>query len=197
MNYQDFAAYSNRPPEYGKGLSHAYYDRGSGVPQLNANNMTIQDIYRTPFLFLQSHQNNYGDMADVALKGIQSNSDLSKLYFSDDNMKRLQRNIKREVFKRTNGQFRLDIDQDENDLFIVMRSVYMEHGRFLPNQIIRQIKRLNEKVIDEVVPGILVNVKQYHGYLKEINKPLDPIPLPLNVGRAGRKTLPGLSTIFE
>lgn len=197
MNYQDYAAYSNRPPEYGKDLSHAYYDRGSGVPQLNANNMTIQDIYRTPFLFLQSHQNNYGDMADVALKGIQSNSDLSKLYFSDDNMKRLQRNIKREVFKRTNGQFRLDIDQDENDLFIVMRAVYMEHGRFLPNQIIRQIKRLNEKVIDEVVPGILVNVKQYHGYLKEINKPLDPIPLPVNSNRAGRKTLPGISTIFE
>lgn len=197
MNYQDFASYTNRPPEYGHDTSKAFYDRGSGVPKLNANNMTIQDIYRTPFLFIQSHQNNYGDMADVALKGIQSNSDLSKLFFSDDNMKRIQRNIKKEVFKRTKGQFRLDTDQDPTDLFITMRAIYMEHARFLPNNTVRQIKRLNEKIIDEVVPGILVNIRQYHGYLKEINKPLDMIPLPLNVNSKGRKSLPGLSTIFE
>lgn len=197
MNYQDFAAYTNRPPEYGQPTSKAFYDKGQGVPKLNANNMTIQDIYRTPFLFIQSHQNNYGDMADVALKGIQSNSDLSKLFFSDDNMKRIQRNIKKEVYKRTNGQFRLDGDQDENDLFITMRATYMEHAKFLGNHIVRQVKQLNEKVIDDVLPGILVNIKQYHGYLKEINKPLDPIPLPLNVGNAGRRSLPGISTIFE
>lgn len=195
MNYQNYAAYSDRPPMYGK-ESEAYYDRGSGIPQMNANNMTIQDIYRTPFLFLQSHHNNFGDMADVALKGIQSNSDLSKLFFSDDNMKRLQRNIKREVFKRTNGQFKLDMDQDQNDLFVVMRAVYMEHGRFLPNRIVHQVKRLNEKVIDEVVPGILVNIKQYHGYLKEINKPLDPIARPVNANHAGRKLLPSITTTF-
>ncbi|ARF09870.1 hypothetical protein Indivirus_4_42 [Indivirus ILV1] len=195
MNYQNFAGYSNKPPMYGR-ESDAYYDKGSGVPQMNANNMTIQDIYRTPFLLLQSHHSNFGDMADVALKGIQSNSDLSKLFFSDDNMKRLQRNIKKEVYKRTNGKFTLDIDQDQSDLFIVMRAVYMENARFLENGIIRQVKRLNEKVINEVVPGILVNIKQYHGYLKEINKPLDPIPLPLNTNNAGRKTLQSITTTF-
>jgi len=193
--YQDFAPYSNKPPMFGR-ESEAHYDRGTGVPKINKNNMTIQDIYRTPFLFLNSHPNNYGDMADVALKGIQSNSDLSKLFFSDENMKRIQRSIKKEVFKRTNGKFKLDVDQDETDLFIAMRGTYMEQARHLPGNIVRQTKRLNKQVVDNSIKGILVAIQQDYGYLQEINKPLNPIPRPVNYNRAGRRTLPSVVTTF-
>ena len=71
----------------------------------------------------------------------------------------------------------------------------MEQARFLPgNQIVRQIKRLNWKVVDSSISGIVTNLKQEYGYLKEINKPLSPIPLPLNVGNKGRRQLPALTT---
>ena len=195
MNYQNFASYDNKPPYYGKECD-AYYDKGQGVPQLNTNNMTLQDIYRTPFLLLQEHRKNYVNEASTALKGIQSNSDLSKLYFSDTNMKRLQRMIKKEIFKRTGGQFKLDIDQEQRDLFIVMRAVYFEHSRFLPGQIVRQVKRLNQKVLDEIVPGMITEIRQYYGYLKEINKPITPIPRPINVNNRGRRTLPSITTTW-
>ena len=124
MNYQNFASYNNIPPAYGK-ESQAFYDRGNGIPQITENNMTIQDIYRTPFLFLQDHRKNYNNMAPTALKGIHSESELSKLYFSDENFKRTQRLIKKEIFSRTNGEFRLDVDQEQRDIFLVMRAVYM------------------------------------------------------------------------
>ncbi len=195
MNYQSCALFDNAPPLYGR-EGEAFYDRGSGVPQMTENNMTIQDIYRTPFLFLQEHHKNYNNMAPDALKGIQSQSDLSRLFFSDENFKRIQRLIKKEVFKRTSGMFKLDIDQDQKDIFIVMRAVYMEHARFLPNEIVRQVKRLNEKVIMDVVPGIITEIKQEYGYLKEINKPLSPIARPMNVNNRGRRTLPGVFTTF-
>lgn len=193
MNYQNYADYNNIPALYGREYE-AFYDRGQGIPQMDVNNMTVQDIYRTPFLFLQEHRKNFVNIAPTMLKGVQSESELSKLFFSDENIKRVQRRIKQEVFRRTHGEFRLDVDQEQTDLFIVMRAVYMEHGRFLPNQIVRQVKRLNEKVIDEIIPGIITEVKQYYGYLKEINKPLTPIPRPIDYNRAGRKTLPSVTT---
>ena len=194
MNYQNYASYNDIPPYYGR-IQQAYYDEGQGVPQINKNNMTIQDIYRTPFVFMQAEQpKNYWEMAPDALKGIQSESELSKLFFSDENMKRIQRMIRKEVFKRTNGEFRLDTDQDIKDIFIIMRATYMEQARFLEGQTIRQIKRLNWKVVDSSIGSILTNIRQEYGYLKEINKPLSPIPLPLNVGNKGRKELPSIFT---
>lgn len=103
-------------------------------------------------------------MSKTALKGIQCESELSKLFFSDQNFKRLQRMIKEEVFKRSNGEFKLDLDQEQRDLFIAMNAIYKDFGRFLPNQVVRQVKQLNKKVIDEVVPGMLTEIRQYHGY---------------------------------
>jgi hypothetical protein len=196
MNYQNFSQYSNIPPGYSK-ENNAFYDEGNGVPQINANNMTIQDIYRTPFLFIQDHKNDYTNMAPISLKGIHSNSELSKLFFSDTNIKRLQKLIKNKIYERTNGEFRLDVDQDQNELFIWMRSTYIEQARFLPGEIVRQVKRLNQKLVDDITPGILTNIRQDYGYIKEINKPLDPIIRPQNVNHRGRQLLPSVSTIYS
>jgi len=193
MNYQNFASYDNIPPAYGREPT-GFYDRGSGVPKLNVNNTTVQDIYRTPFLFLQEHHKNYSNMVNTALQGIQCESELSKLFFSDTNIKRLQKQIRNEVFRRTKGQFRLDIDQEQRDLFLAMRAVYFEHARFLPNGVVRQVKRLNQKVVSESISGIITNIKQEYGYLKEINKPLSPIPRPINTSSAGRRTLAAAPT---
>ena len=191
-----FASYSNIPAYYGK-EGDAYYDRGQGVPQLNKNNMTPQDIYRTPFLFLQEHRHNYTNMADDALKGIQTSSDLSQMFFSDSNIREIQRLIRKEVYIRTQGQFKLETDQEQRDLYIAMRAVYMEYARFLPSQIKAQVHRLNMKVIDEILPGMLTELRQYYGYLKEINKPLDPIARPLNVNNKGRRSLPSVTNIWK
>jgi len=195
MHKQSYAKYNNKPPYINNPLD-AHYDRGSGIPKINKNNMTLQDIFRTPFLFIQEHRKNYKNMAPYALKGIQSNSELSKLFFSDKNIKRLQKLIKREIYILTKGVFRVDVDQELRDLFIAMRAVYFEYARFLPGQIVRQTKSLNRKVINEVVPGMLTEIRQYYGYLKEINKPLTPIPRPINVNNAGRLTLPSIFTTF-
>lgn len=195
MNYQSFASYGNIPPYHGM-EGEAYYDRGQGVPKLSDNNMTVQDIYRTPFLFLQEHRQNYKNLHENALKGIQSSSELSKLFFSDANIKRIQKLIKKEVYRRTRGEFKLEVDQELRDVIIAMRAVYLEHARFLPGQIVRQVKRLNHKVIDEILPGMITEIKQYYGYLKEINKPLTPIDLPVNVNNAGRRTLPSITTVL-
>jgi hypothetical protein len=193
MNYQSFASFNDIPPAYGR-EPEAFYDRGSGVPMMNKNNMTVQDIFRTPFLFIQEHRKDYNSMAPEALKGIQTESELSKLFFSDENIKRVQRMIKKEVFKRTNGEFRLDVDQELLDVFLLMRGIFLEQARFIPSQVVRQIKRLNQKVVMDAVPSILTNVRQDYGYLKEINSPLRLIPRPINASNGNRRALPSVTT---
>lgn len=191
MNYQNYASFNTRPVENASGN----YGRHE-VPSMTVNNVTLEDIFRTPFLLNQDHHKNYKNMAETAIKGIQCQGELSKTFFSDQNIRRLQKQIKNEIFKRTNGEFRLDVDQEQRDLYIVMRAVYLEYAKFLPNQVIRQVKGLNEKVVSEIVPGMITEMKQEYGYIKEINKPLSPIARPLNMGNAGRKQLPSITTTF-
>lgn len=195
MSYQAFATYTDIPPIYGK-EPESFYDRGQGIPPITQDNVTVQDLYRTPFLFLQEHRKNYNNLGKTAVKGILQDNELSKIFFSDENFVRLQRMIKNAVYERTNKQFRLDIDQEQRDLYLIMRAVYFEYARYLPGQLIRQVKKLNIKVIDEAVPEIITSIKQEYGYLKEINKPIDPIPRPINTSNAGRKSLASTSTAY-
>lgn len=191
MNYQNYSQFSTDPVESASGN----YGR-TEVPPMTENNMTIEDIYRTPFLLNQDHHKNYKNMAERAIKGVHCQTELNRLFFSDKNIRRIQKKIKDEIYKRTNGEFKVDVDQEQRDLYIAMRAVYYEYARFLPNQIVRQVKELNRKVVMEVVPGMITEIKQEYGYIKEINKPLSPIARPVNMSGAGRRLLPSLTTTF-
>jgi hypothetical protein len=190
--FSDFAEWNDAPPNQ----NSTYDNKGQGIPQMTKNNSTIHDILRTPFLLTHDHKKDFRNQSTVALQGVQANSEMSKIFFSTKNIVRLQKRIKREVFKRTNGKYKLDIDQEERDLLIVMRSIYLEFGRFLPGQIIRQVKRLNNKVIDEILPSMLTEIRQYYGYLDDINEPIKPLMRPLNVSNAGRRLLPSVTSTF-
>ena len=125
-----------------------------------------------------------------------NNTSVSELYFSPKNIARLQKKIRESFYIQTNGQYRLDVDLDEQELMINMRAVFIENSRNLDTHIIKQVKELNIATIDYVLPDIITNAKQYYGYIKDINEPLKPLPQPLNVNRAGRKTLPALTSVW-
>jgi hypothetical protein len=138
-----------------------------------------------------------GGNSSMALRGMQmENTKVSRLFFSDENIERIQKKIKSTVANKTNGQFSMDEDQDEMDLLVAMRALYLDHGKHLDDHIVRQVKILNQQLIDEIMPGILSNVQQYYGYQRDINRPLQPIARPLNVSGAGRKTLPSMTSVW-
>jgi hypothetical protein len=156
-------------------------------PMFEPNNNTTTNNYNT----------HCSGKSSVALKGMQiESSNVSKLYFGKENIKRIQTMLKKAVYKETDKKFILETDQDENDLLIAMRAVYLTHASHLQNAVIRQVKILNAHTMDYIVPDLISNIRQHYGYLKEINEPIKPIPRPINVGKAGRKTLPSVTTIF-
>jgi hypothetical protein len=163
---------------------------------INENNITMQNIRDVPFLFIQDHKKNFKDIANTALKGIQEGTTLSDIFFSKSNINRLQKKIRQTILIKTNGNYKLDVDQDESELLIAMRAVYYDEAKFLPDKIIHQIKLLNIKVMDYIIPDILTAIKQEYAYLKEINEPLKPIKRPINVN-VEKQILPSLTTLFN
>ena len=123
-------------------------------------------------------------------------SDVMALYFSDKNIKRIQKMIKLEIKVRSKGKYNLTEDQDPLDLNIAMRAVFRLYAKNLPTGIIRQVKGLNDQTVQYVVPDMLTNIEQYYGYIKDINSS-NVLPHPINVNNAGRNILPSVTSVWQ
>jgi hypothetical protein len=131
------------------------------------------------------------------LKSVYTPTPLGELFFCPDNIRRLQNKIKKSIFIESKGKYKLDADQNESDLLIVMRAVYIQDSFNSPYRIVHQVKELNQKVINRILPEMITNIKQNEEYINSIDRPIDPIPLPVNVSRAGRLSLPSVTTIWN
>jgi hypothetical protein len=109
---------------------------------------------------------------------------LSRTFFSNDNVERLQRQIIQEVFRVSNKQIG---KQSYQELQIIMKSMYLQYGRNLPTGIEEQVLVLNKYVVDESVRIIVPNVLQYNKYLEDITSPIPIMPRSQNVSSKGSK----------
>lgn len=119
---------------------------------------------------------------------------LENVFFSDENMDMINRNLVYSVWKHTGGEYKIK-NQSKEKLIIVMRYIFIEYAKHLPYDVKGQIKDLNCRVVTDLVPNIITNIQQYVGYLKDIEKIREPLPLPISTkSNVFMKTLP--STFF-
>lgn len=172
----------------------------------NENNLYNEykptDKFKFNNYYMPSYQQNTNNWATEnsiqksMLKSIYTPTPLGELFFSQENINRIQQKIKYEVFKRTNGKYKIEVDQNESDLLIVMRDVYISDALNNPYKLVHQVKLLNHKTIEKILPDMISMIKQDDEYINQLDKPIDPIPLPVNVSKAGRLSLPSVTTIF-
>jgi hypothetical protein len=149
---------------------------------------------------MENKSNKYycGGNSSLALRTVRmDNTKVSLMYFSNENIKRIQKQIKNSVYEMSNGRFKMAVDQDEADLIVTMRMIFLEYGRNLDTQIVRQVKELNKKTIEYIMPDLMTNLKQYYGYMKDISNPLQPIDRPLNVSNSVKQSLPPITSIWN
>jgi len=162
------------------------------------NNVPLQN-YNNP-AFENSGVDNWatkGSIQRTLLSGTMGPTPLGELYFSRENMKRIQEKIKKEVFIRTNGKYVLDVDQKESDLLVVMRATFISNADNNPYRLVHQVKLLNHRTVERIVPDMISMIKQDQQYLKDISKPINPITLPVNVSKRGLRALPSATTTFN
>jgi hypothetical protein len=125
-----------------------------------------------------------------------SPSKVAREFFSVKNIQRIQKGIRREIYNRSYKKFRLTEDQNVLDLLQAMIVIYDQNAKNIPDHIVRQVKALNDMMIQYVVPDIKTNIEQHYGYLSDIKNPVNPMPQPLNVNHAGRNQLRGIAQLY-
>jgi hypothetical protein len=158
--------------------------------------MSQFDIMKTPFLMFQSHRDDYYNMSQESVKGVQDETILSKVFFHPKNVDLVQKQIIMEVFRRTNGAYLIE-KQNEEDLQIIMRSMFLQHARHVPDHIKDQIRELNNIVVDDIVPNVVSQINAYFGYLERAFGPRQILDRPEYVSTSGQKTLPSVTRTWD
>lgn len=133
------------------------------------------------------HQNlgvNQNAGFNDALKNIHNDNHVSRLFFSRVNIDFVQQKIIDEVYKASRDEYKI-AKQSEEALEIVMRAMYLQHSRNLPCKIKEQVKELNKHVLDFCVPNIMTNIKQYIGYIRDVNAPRAVMENPIDTSTRG------------
>jgi len=138
-----------------------------------------------------------GSIQKSLLVGTYTPTPLGELYFSRENMNRIQNKIKKEVFIRTKGKYVLNVAQSESDLLIVMRAVYISSAMHEPYRLVHQVKVLNHLTVERIVPDMISMIKQEEQYLYDISHPINPIALPVNINNKGTRALPSAMITYN
>lgn len=102
-------------------------------------------------------------------------NDVNSIFFSDENVAALQHGIRYDAFKKTG---KIIDNQDERELRVIMRSIYLQYSRNLPTNFVKQVRQLNAKVLQAIMPKIAIEINQYETYLKDASS----LPIPLDRG---------------
>ena len=122
------------------------------------------------------------------LKGIQTSTPLSKAFFSTQNISALHTKIRYQVWLNTNKQHVIG-NQSNEELVLIMRSMYLQYSQNQPKNILNQVIELNKKVLDYSTQKIMTGLKQHLDYVKHINNDREILPHSVNISNKGSKQL--------
>ncbi len=171
-------------------------DRNQEVfPQFQ--NGRVININEKPVEWYQAFDGNQPNdsFQNQALYGIQSHSVLGDAYFSKANVQLVHDMVRYQVYLRSDKKHLIG-EQSNLDLEIIMRSIFLQRAKHLPNQIPEQIKELNMMVVNVILPRILSSIEQYIGYLHRVEHLPDEIPLPKNMSNKGTRLLRPIFSTF-
>tara|TARA_B100001093_G_C26145042_1_gene725003 strand:- start:23 stop:523 length:501 start_codon:yes stop_codon:yes gene_type:complete len=115
-----------------------------------------------------------------ALVGNLIESNLSRAFFSEQNMQIIQNAIRSGVYKMSKQQYIIG-NQKCDTLKIIMRSIFLQNSVNLPTDIPQQISALNNLVVDYSVKTIYSEAQAYLHYKKDVSTMHTPIDRPIQV----------------
>lgn len=112
-----------------------------------------------------------------AMIGNFTESNLSRAYFSKDNIQIIQNGIRAGVYELSNKQYIVG-NQNYDTLKIIMRSVFLQNSTNQLDNITKQIEELNGMVIDYCVKQVYGEAQGYINYRRDASTMYTPIPRP-------------------
>ena len=125
------------------------------------------------------------DIRGPIIQTLQQNpNELSRTFFDPQNMQKIQVSARSSIQQETG----LSIDrQDQDDLGMIMRFIYITNVYDPYTRIKDQIQMLNQRTLDVMLGQIRTGLAARIGYLRDISRPIQPIPLPVITTTYGNK----------
>lgn len=117
-------------------------------------------------------------------------NDLSTLFFSIQNIDALHEGIRYRVYVESNRKHVIGRQSDQ-ELKIVMRSIYLQFSKNTSQDCVGQVRELNSRVLNWAVPEILSNLKQFDVYRQDASS------MPMPMAHAPLMTTKGTKTLEQ
>jgi hypothetical protein len=154
--------------------------RGILFPDRPASNGRVDTTENDNFAIFDLYKNNVNSkgnntsFATEAITNIHVKNDVSSVFFNDTNINVVHEAIRYYVWKKSCGKYVID-RQNDDEIKIVMRSVYLNHAQHAPTDILTQVKELNLRVINYCVDRVLQEIGMYLHYKTDISRLPDPM----------------------
>lgn len=113
-----------------------------------------------------------------AMTGNWYDTKLSNAFFSEKNIQIIQNGIRSGVFNKSNRQYMI-CEQNRDELQIIMRSIFLQYAKNLPDYIPKQINDLNKNVLDYAINQVYGEAEGYMKYKKDASTMWTPISMPI------------------
>ena len=123
---------------------------------------------------INSTKNSFRD----AMTGNWYDTHLSNAFFSGDNVQIVQNGIRSGVYNRSNKQYVIG-EQNQDELKIIMRSIFLQYSKNLPDNIPRQINELNKYVFDYAINQVYNEADGYMKYKRDASTMWTPLAPPI------------------
>ena len=167
-------------------ISNSYSGIIGQNAQLNGRVDIVSQMpnFNIPGYEAQTRAVNNDNYANEAIHGQIVANNLTRLFFSPQNIEFLQDGLRYRVYVESNQKYIIG-RQSDKELKIIMRSIYLQYSRNLATDCVSQARDLNGKVLDHAVAEVLSNLYQYETYRKDASTlpmPLERSPLMTNKG---------------
>ena len=148
-----------------------------------------------PFQLFEENQSIKKNANCDSTKNIISDTLLSKLFFSENNIDLIQIELKKIVYENTDNKYLIG-RQSDTELLIIMRSIFLQNSKNLDYNLKEQILQLNSLVLNYCVANVISGILAHIGYIKDIEQPYTIMEPPQNVNSAGTRTLRSTTSII-
>ena len=112
------------------------------------------------------------------LTGNMERSKLSDTFFSKANIQIIQNQLREGVYKLSNSNIIID-NQPEDQVVIVMRSMFLQYSKNLDINIKQQIEELNKYVLNYCIPKVYSEAVAYLKYKQDASTMHMPMSAPI------------------
>jgi hypothetical protein len=141
-------------------------------------------------------------------KNLYGETPLTLLFFSETNIENIQKLLRMNVYKQMG--YVID-NQSVNELLIIMRSLFLAHAAHPPlidekmtkeqkqellEKYKKEVARLNDIVVDEVLPKLVSQIQQYLNYLRDASTPSFVDFNPKNESTKGQKEYRSITQVL-